>query len=165
METFQIKDPLLQSFVCKGFQIVSSIWNNLPQLISFFCPMKRMRKWPSTSDTNQILVALLNLIRTDYQSGRSFCCFIHWVKKELTSFYQMRTFLIFSNRVWSNFKDRGKPKNPTSTSHPLAFSFFVILKHDSRPDLTSHLHPQLKLIGRGPPGHFLILEVGIWALR
>ncbi len=85
--------------------------------------------------------------------------FIEW--KELTSFYQMRTSLIGANLVWSNFKDRGKPKNSTSTSHPLAFS----LLHDSRPDWTSHLHPQLKLIGRGPMHHFLILKVGNLGLK
>jgi hypothetical protein len=62
-------------------------------------------------------------------------------------------------------KDKGKPKNPTSTSHPLAFSFFVLLKHNSRPILTSHLHPELKLIVRGMTGHFLILKVGNLGLK
>jgi hypothetical protein len=34
----------------------------------------------------------------------------------------------------------------------LFFSFVSLLKHSSRPDLTSRWHPQAQVIGRGPAG-------------
>ncbi len=125
MGTFQIKDPLQQSFGCKGFQIVSSVWNNLRQLISFFFPMKRMRKWPSTSNRNQILVALLNLIRTDYQSGRSFCCFIHWVKGTYKFFIKWGPSWLF--QIWFDqiLRIDASPKTPQLLLTHLLFLFLL----------------------------------------
>jgi hypothetical protein len=67
---------------------------------------------------------------------------------------------------YENFPPK-KPTNKKKVVKRHLWNTFVFLKHNSRPNLTSHWHPPVKLTGRGParvssPVHNCIWRTFLW---
>jgi hypothetical protein len=128
-------------------------------LLSF--AMQRMRKWPATSHTNHWLVAVLNLIRTNYQSGGSFCRFIHWVKGtyKLWNEYHLDCYKPSFDQI---SRIEASPKTPRVLLTHLLFLFLFFWNTTADPTWQAICIPNS---AHWPTGQFLILKVGNLGLK